>query len=328
MNSAQEMEPILRNLLLKIEGSRLNYGQLRGLLGCIGSYHRKRKIPATPVTSSMTPVTFLVATWTLAMLLPQLGVAWQFAWRLLQNHAGDYAQCIIDMPVDSRSLFRPPVDCAICRDISQVDVVDHISPADFTALYAYSGRPLVVKDALSEWDAPGAFSYAFFQRLYAVDKIAGRWRAAQRCQFFPYRTGFRNLEQALSMSHNRTQQPWYFGWSNCDSEAGDVLRGFYSRPYFLPPLSESSPTDWIFMGTSGLGAHMHVDHVGLASWQAQIAGEKLWSLQPPPECFYQCQPMAIVVQPGDTIVLDTNIWYHKTTVVSEDVSITIGSEYD
>jgi len=28
------------------------------------------------------------------------------------------------------------------------------------------------------------------------------------------------------------------------------------------------------------------------------------------------------------VVLDTNIWYHKTSVVSEDVSITIGSEYD
>ena len=46
--------------------------------------------------------------------------------------------------------------------------------------------------------------------------------------------------------------------SNCDSEAADALRGYYSRPYFLPPLSESSRTDWIFIGTPGLGAHMHV----------------------------------------------------------------------
>ena len=38
-----------------------------------------------------------------------------------------------------------------------------------------------------------------------------------------------------------------------------MLRRYYSRPYFLPPLSESSRTDWIFMGTSGLGAHMHVN---------------------------------------------------------------------
>ena len=43
-----------------------------------------------------------------------------------------------------------------------------------------------------------------------------------------------------------------------------------------------------------------VDHVSLPSWQAQIRGEKLWSLEPPPECYYQCQAMEIIVQPGDT----------------------------
>ena len=37
------------------------------------------------------------------------------------------------MPVDSKSVFRAPVDCAICRDVSQVDVVDHITPENFTA---------------------------------------------------------------------------------------------------------------------------------------------------------------------------------------------------
>ena len=29
-----------------------------------------------------------------------------------------------------------------------------------------------------------------------------------------------------------------------------------------------------------------------------------------------------------TVVLDTNIWYHMTTIVSDVISITIGSEYD
>jgi len=90
------------------------------------------------------------------------------------------------------------------------------------------------------------------------------------------------------------------------------------------------------------------------SWQAQIRGSKKWSLEPPPECYYQCQPIEVVVHPGDTsmspasllnysisysslnlfpyfvyaVVLDTNIWYHKTTVVSDEISIVIGSEFD
>lgn len=46
--------------------------------------------------------------------------------------------------------------------------------------------------------------------------------------------------------------------SNCDLSAANTLRTHYKRPYFLPPVAESSKTDWIFMGSPGYGAHMHV----------------------------------------------------------------------
>lgn len=46
--------------------------------------------------------------------------------------------------------------------------------------------------------------------------------------------------------------------SNCDSEAANTLRQHYQRPYFLSQDMESSKTDWIFMGTPGYGAHIHV----------------------------------------------------------------------
>ena len=46
--------------------------------------------------------------------------------------------------------------------------------------------------------------------------------------------------------------------SNCDISAANTLRTHYNRPYFLPPVAESSKTDWIFMGSPGYGAHLHV----------------------------------------------------------------------
>ena len=46
--------------------------------------------------------------------------------------------------------------------------------------------------------------------------------------------------------------------SNCDVATGNILRQHYQRPYFLPRSAESSKTDWIFMGSPGYGAHMHV----------------------------------------------------------------------
>lgn len=82
------------------------------------------------------------------------------------------------------------------------------------------------------------------------------------CQFFPYKTSFRNLREVFELetnSENGYDKPWYVGWSNCNGYAAEVLRTHYERPYFLPDESEMSRLDWIFMGTPNYGAAMHID---------------------------------------------------------------------
>lgn len=90
------------------------------------------------------------------------------------------------------------------------------------------------------------------------------------------------------------------------------------------------------------------------SWQAQLKGRKRWYLSPPPECYYSCNSMEVVMYPGEIsnqiiynfglyiyfynisindhisfiVVIDTNRWYHKTEILPGDISITIGAEYD
>ncbi|XP_015186824.1 PREDICTED: uncharacterized protein LOC107071907 [Polistes dominula] len=245
----------------------------------------------------------------------------------------------MEYPVVTQKIFRPPEDCSICRDIQRIDKLSNIDPIVFEERYAYSGRPVVIMDAMINWTAPKIFSYSFFKSLYEGEQAG--------CQFFPYKTEFRSLQDVFNMSTSRSllqagTKPWYVGckhfliiktiiiinWSNCDGRIGTVLRQHYQRPYFLPPTAESEKTDWIFMGSHGYGAPMHVDDVEHPSWQAQIRGEKLWILQPPRECHYACKQLEVVVQTGEIIVLDTNRWYHQTRIVSEEMSITIGAEYD
>ncbi|KAA0202409.1 hypothetical protein HAZT_HAZT004529 [Hyalella azteca] len=43
----------------------------------------------------------------------------------------------------------------------------------------------------------------------------------------------------------------------------------------------------------------YIDHVGKRSWQAQIRGSKTWTLEPPPECYFQCQTLSVTVHPGN-----------------------------
>ncbi|ELU11050.1 hypothetical protein CAPTEDRAFT_142276 [Capitella teleta] len=245
----------------------------------------------------------------------------------------EHEQCLVDVADVLLDVVRPPVDCGICRGITSVDTVSKLSPELFEMKYAYSGRPVVITDATVGWSATKTFSFDFFKGIYGEDSPVLQPSEVQ-CQFFPYKTDFKNLAEVFNMSAERAQmkdgtKPWYIGWSNCDSSAANILRGHYTRPYFLPSSAESSKTDWIFMGSKGYGAHMHIDNVGNPSWQAQITGTKVWTLEPPPECYHECvRSIQVTVHPGDIIVLDTNRWFHSTLITSDEMSIVIGSEYD
>jgi len=43
-----------------------------------------------------------------------------------------------------------------------------------------------------------------------------------------------------------------------------------------------------------------IDNVGNPSWQAQVSGTKLWTLVPPPECYFECaEKLEATVSPGE-----------------------------
>lgn len=224
------------------------------------------------------------------------------------------------MPDDLQKLFRPPENCRFCRGVKEALRLQNVSPDEFEDSYAYSGGPVIVTDATSNWTALEVsstgrishfypfsishfqiFDYWYFRDIY--QNSTQKWKIAN-CQFFPYKSGFKSLFDAFRMDDRRAAymegtEPWYFGWSNCNSEIVKIFREHYGRPYFLPPTSENHAGDWIFMGWPGFGAHMHVDNVRLPSWQAQLKGTKKWILAPPPECYYECESFEVVVQTGD-----------------------------
>jgi hypothetical protein len=205
------------------------------------------------------------------------------------------------MPKDLDKVFRKPDDCSFCLNINSGQWISDIDPNEFEDKFAYNGNVVIVTDATKNWTATEVFDFKFFKDLYEKEDPR---RKTLDCQFFRYKTEFKNLFDALQMNQDRVEykhgtEPWYFGWSNCNEQIASKLRKHYSRPYFLPKTSELNAIDWIFMGGRGLGAHMHLDNVRLPSWQAQLKGRKEWLLAPPPECIFKCHFFSVVVNPGE-----------------------------
>ena len=124
-------------------------------------------------------------------------------------------ECLVAVDSLLITLFRPPVNCRICCGLTQVDHVSRLSHEQFEERYAYSGRPVIVTDAMSNWSALQTFNFEFFRGIYSHDSPT--LVASEDCQFFPYESGFRNLSDVFLMTNERANlhsgsEPWYIGW--------------------------------------------------------------------------------------------------------------------
>lgn len=255
----------------------------------------------------------------------------------LRERVGGYLasqRCLVSNNVVLMELTRPAVDCGLCSRLNgSVPSVEERPSADaFARAHAYTGVPLLVRGGARDWSALRVFSFDYFKRLY-VDTPGAIASIDRECQFFPYQTEFASMADVFNMSSERQglepgQPRWYVGWSNCHPIIKEELRKHYKRPEFLPNDSDSSTQDWIFMGGFGGGAYLHIDYVKRPSWQAMISGSKTWTLVPSPECQRYCPPMNVTMEVGDILIIDTNMWYHRTYIHPGQISITIGSEYD
>ncbi|KAK3086458.1 hypothetical protein FSP39_018733 [Pinctada imbricata] len=333
----EDISLMFRNLhskALKLGLKEADFVKLQSLAE-IKSGRKSRKSCSVIVLVTLLPVLFL----TIAIMIPYF-TNWPVSrssmvstYFEILDLEPEKEQCLVEAIEYMAEMARPPTTCEFCRGVKRVEKVEKMSPERFEARYAYTSRPVIITDATKNWTAQKVFSYSFFKEIYSEGSPALE-NVESDCQFFPYRTNFTNLREVFEMNDDRAlmkngAEPWYIGWSNCDFSAANTLRQHYERPYFLPYSAESSKTDWIFMGSPGYGAALHIDNVQNPSWQAQVTGTKKWTLEPPPECYFQCQSsIEVVVDPGDIIVIDTNRWYHSTLNVGDDISITIGSEYD
>jgi len=123
--------------------------------------------------------------------------------------------CLVAVDSLLITLFRPPVNCRICCGLTQVDRVSRLSREWFKEHYAYSGRPVIVTDAMANWSALETFNFEFFRSIYTHDSPV--LALTEDCQFFPYETGFRNLSEVFLMTSERSNlhsgsEPWYIGW--------------------------------------------------------------------------------------------------------------------
>ncbi|XP_015516883.2 uncharacterized protein [Neodiprion pinetum] len=251
---------------------------------------------------------------------------------LSANFALKYAlgtRCLVPNNYFVWEFTRPVSTCEFCRGIDSALILPNLTREEFKR-YAYSSRPMVIKNAAGHWPAKKVFSLYFFRNLY--ESIEGAYESVQEeCQFLHFKSNFASLKEVFAMSDRRAlnlpgEQPWYVGWKNCHPQVLEIMKEFYQTPHFLPQDAEVPHTNYVFLGYEQ-GAVMHLDYIPRLMWQGQVLGSKTWSVAPTPECDKVCKKFDFSVNAGDIILLDTRVWYHGTNVKDGQFSLTVTSEY-
>ncbi|CAL8125523.1 unnamed protein product [Orchesella dallaii] len=239
-------------------------------------------------------------------------------------------RCLLPAHPILMEMTRPVADCGFCSTGDLIIEMDEIPSKKEFAKVAYLSKPVIIRGGGKSGGMPEEFDFHKLKEIFQSEP-GGVDAVSEECQFLPFRSPFISLREAFDrISENSSwEEPWYIGWSNCHPGVASKLRELFPRPDFLPDDSSSSAIDWIFIGSPGLGASMHIDYVKRPSWQAQLSGIKKWILHPPPECEAVCpETLMFTIFPGDLLFLETNTWYHETVIDKDALSISIGSEYD
>ena len=122
--------------------------------------------------------------------------------------------CTIDNSLFVLEAARPITDCKMCEGITEVPKLSGLTVETFVNNFAFSSKPLVVKDATTNWTAMHEFSYEYFRKLYSEAKSALN-ETYEECLFFQYKTEFHSLSEVFNISKERVEfkaEPWYVGW--------------------------------------------------------------------------------------------------------------------
>ena len=273
--------------------------------------------------------------------------------------------CLIKGSLKTIELARWPNDCAsLCHGL---DEIPSFSAKDFTreefsAKYAYTGRPVIVRGVARDWAATKLFDFPFLKRLFAP-QLVEIWDAADgqmvlsqetfddmdMSQFLPdYVTEtqpevemeFTSLVHLFNMSESRwrlgdpSQQSYLASFNNWMFKKVN-LRQYFGPLGFLPIDAVRRRFEFVWMAGSAAGQPRigqpirNNEGIRRPWWQAAVKGGFSWQIYPPSECAHVCQPsLEGHVGQGDVIVMDSAIWHFNVTFQAGGPSIVIASEFD
>ncbi|XP_051888139.1 uncharacterized protein LOC127579401 isoform X1 [Pristis pectinata] len=243
------------------------------------------------------------------VLLIQLLPYWD--WTLYSN-----TDCLIRNPYYfARGLESLQLtDCInVCQKYPTVESLQKVDPKVVLQKYLRQNLPLVITDGAEEWVALREFTVPFLIRLFSEHPVLQNTIV---CSYWDSHDSLEKSPSAfLGKVHHQRLAQWAIQWKNCNKAAAKVIRGFYQRPYFLPPVVELAESNWLLMASQAEngGTEDKFIKVGdydgdLLMWIAQLQGVFEIQLLPKDMCASNCTHYTLQLSPGEAVAVPLQMW--------------------
>ncbi|XP_067910951.1 uncharacterized protein [Heterodontus francisci] len=205
-------------------------------------------------------------------------------------------------------------DCiTICQRYPTVESLRRVDPKVVLQNYLRQNMPLIIMDGAEEWVAQREFNVRFLTQLYSGHPVLQNTKV---CSYWDSHHSLENSPGAFLEKINRKGlAQWAIQWKNCNKAAAKVIRAFYQRPYFLPPVVELAESNWLLMASREENGGIEDtfvkvrDHDGdLLMWIAQLQGVFEVQLLPKDICASTCTHYTLQLSPGETVAVPLQMW--------------------
>ncbi|XP_059510986.1 uncharacterized protein LOC125464260 isoform X2 [Stegostoma tigrinum] len=201
----------------------------------------------------------------------------------------------------------------VCQRYPKVEFLHKVDPKVVLQNYLRQNLPVIITDGAEEWVAQREFTLPFLTQLYSGHPVL---QSTEVCSYWDSLHSVENNPMAFfeKVRQQRLNQ-WAVQWKNCNKAAAKVIRAFYQRPYFLPPVVELAESNWLLMASHEENDAVEdtfvkvKDHDGdLLMWIAQLQGIFEVQLLPKDICASKCTHYTLKLSPGEIVAIPLQMW--------------------
>ncbi|KAK3580885.1 hypothetical protein CHS0354_008170 [Potamilus streckersoni] len=223
------------------------------------------------------------------------------------------AECVINNPF----FVEETPECWVCSNTNTVKEINTDEfKADKLALYIRSWKPVMFKSALKR-----NVTYQDLRELYLSHKV---YLDSSVYILESSHLSIQSLQEMFGEDREafiKEANEFYFIWESRKVASSISLRQLFPRPSFMPLKSEITLDKTVIihgpgMNTSQLPATRDRWYI-----YTQSSGTRRVAVTPAGDCKMSCSTMLIILQPGDTLLFTSQMWWVQLLTNGDEISV-------